>query len=69
MAFASAIGDDARVSRIWLSGVGVAAAIVAVSGIWRAWRAYRGSRDLLGSISPAWMNQHRARDSDHDPKR
>lgn len=69
MAFASPIGDDPRVSRIWLSGVGVAAAIVALSGLWRAWRAHRGSRHALESIRDAWMNQHRAQDGDHDPNR
>jgi hypothetical protein len=55
-------------SRGWLIG-SVAAAIAIVSLVWRAWRAHRHTRADFGSISDAWMNEHRARERDTDRNR
>ena len=68
MVFVSAIGEYSRMSRGWLIG-SVAAAIAIVSLVWRAWRAHRHTRADFGSISDAWMNEHRARERDTDRNR
>ncbi len=68
MVFAAAIGEYSPMSQGWLIG-SVAGAIAVASLIWRAWRARRHTRADFGSISDAWMNEHRAHERDTDRNR
>jgi hypothetical protein len=55
-------------SQGWLIG-SVVAAIAVATLVWRAWRAHRHTRADFGSISDAWMNEHRAHERDTDRNR